>query len=115
MAWTNDANLLMVCSQPPQLDIYAPDAERLTSIPLPSDMTNPLHAVELVTKSPSVTQYVVTHGRDSNEMHRVFIVSSSLHLSIAFASTRRQLDSDDFSRYSSCVRSCVDYRVSTAD
>jgi hypothetical protein len=67
----------MVCSQPPQLDIYAPDAQRLKSIPLPSDMTNPLHAVEMVMKSPDVTQYVVTHGRGTNELHRVFIVSLS--------------------------------------
>jgi hypothetical protein len=76
MSVTSDLHLLMVSSQPPQLDIYSPDATRLNSISLPSDVTNPLHAVELVLKSPDVTQYVVSHGRNDNELHRVLIVSS---------------------------------------
>jgi len=75
MSLTRDASLLMVSSQPPQLDFYSPNAEKLRSISLPEDMVNPLHAAELVMTSPDTTQYVVSHGRNDVDMHRVCIVS----------------------------------------
>ena len=72
-----EGHVIMVNSQPPQIDVYSPYAEKLKTVALPGDMTNPLHAVELVMTSPDVTQYVVSHGRNANDLHRVCIVSSS--------------------------------------
>ena len=74
----DDGHILMVCGEPPRLDIRSPVGETLSSVHLPADMLFPLHAVEVTEKQVSAdgcmsndVSYVVSHGRTDDHLHRV--------------------------------------------